>query len=86
MKNEGKLKVIEMKNLSLDGVDAVGIADYENKTILIDPTQNPYDYLNTLVHELLHHLNPSWTETKIIWYANRISRFLWRHNYRQVKQ
>ena len=78
-----KLKVIEVK---LGRERAAGMADFENYNILVDPRQKPYPYLNTMVHELLHHLSPSWSETKVRWWANRIARFLWSHNYRQVKQ
>ena len=65
---------------------ALGIADYENFHILVDPRQKPYEYFNTLVHELIHHMSPSWDESRVTWWANRISRFLWSHNFRQVKQ
>lgn len=83
MKPKRKLKVVEVK---LGREKAVGIADYENFNILVDPRQKPYEYLNTLIHELIHHMSPSWDETRVNWWANRISRFLWSHNYRQVKQ
>ena len=83
MKPKRKLKVVEVK---LGRERAVGIADYENFNILVDPRQKPYEYLNTMVHELIHHMSPSWEENRVKWWANRISRFLWSHNYRQVKQ
>ncbi|MDB5282854.1 MAG: hypothetical protein JWO06_1929 [Bacteroidota bacterium] len=83
MKNKRKLKVVEVK---LGRERALGIADYENFNILVDPRQKPYEYLNTMVHELIHHMAPSWDESKVAWWANRLSRFLWSHNYRQVKQ
>lgn len=82
-KRNAKLKVIEMK---LGREHASGIADYENYNILVDPRQKPYQYLNTMVHEFIHHLSPTWSETRVKWWANRIARFLWAHNYRQVKQ
>jgi hypothetical protein len=77
---------IKVEEHKLGRSKAVGVADYTNRKILIDPRQEPYKYFNTLVHELIHHINPSWPESKVLWYANRISRFLWKHNYRQVKQ
>lgn len=83
MKRRPKLRVIEMK---LGREQAVGMADFENNNILVDPRQKPYEYLNTMVHELIHHMAPTWSETRVTWWAGRISRFLWVHNYRQVKQ
>ena len=83
MKVKRKLKVVEAK---LGREKALGIADYENFHILVDPRQKPYEYFNTLVHELIHHMSPSWDESRVTWWANRISRFLWSHNFRQVKQ
>ena len=65
---------------------ASGIADYEKREIQVDPRQKPYDYLNTMVHELIHHIAPSWSEQRVNWWANRIARFLWSYNYRQVRQ
>lgn len=82
-KRKVKLKVIEAK---LGREKAAGIADYENYNILVDPRQNPYSYFNTLIHEFIHHLAPSWSETKVNWWANRIAAFLWKYNFRQVKQ
>jgi len=83
MNRKPKLKVIEVK-LGREG--AMGMADFENYNILVDPRQKPYEYLNTMVHELIHHMAPNWTESRVSWWAGRISRFLWTHNYRQVKQ
>ena len=83
MKAKRKLKVLEVK---LGREKAVGIADYEKYSILVDPRQKPYEYFNTMIHELIHHMAPSWGENRVKWWANRISRFLWTHNYRQVKQ
>jgi len=65
---------------------AAGMADYDNYNILVDPRQKPYSYFNTLIHELIHHMVPSWSEAKVKWWANRIARFLWNYNFRQVKQ
>lgn len=83
MHRKPKLRVIEMK---LGREQAWGIADFENKNIIVDPRQKPYDYLNTMIHELIHHMAPTWSESRVNWWASRIARFLWTHNYRQVKQ
>ena len=70
---------------TLERHKAVGRMDYENNTIEIDPRQDSKDYLDTLIHEKLHHLDSKWSEEKVIKWANALSQFLWEQNYRKVK-
>jgi len=65
---------------------AAGQMDYVNNVIEIDPRQESKAYLDTLIHEKIHHLAPSWSEGKVRWWANRLSKFLWEQNYRKVNQ
>lgn len=78
-----KAKVIEAK---LGKEQARGIMDYDNNTIMIDPRQESKEYFNTLIHEKIHHLAPSWKESKVTWWANQLTNFLWEQNYRKVSQ
>ncbi len=63
---------------------AVGQMVYDKNVIEIDPRQTPQDYLDTLIHEKLHHLFPDWAEDEILTKANSLSEFLWNENYRKV--
>ena len=74
-------KVVERK---LGRENALGQMNYTDNIIDIDPRQDPKDYMNTLIHEKLHHLAPSWSETKVEWWANRLAKFLWEQNYRKT--
>ena len=76
-----KPKVVEKK---LGKEKAAGQMNYTDNIIEIDPRQASKDYLDTLLHEHLHAIVPTWDETKIVWWANRLSTFLWEQNYRKV--
>lgn len=64
---------------------ALGQMDYTDNIIEIDPRQDSKSYMNTIIHEKIHHLAPSWGETKVEWWANRLAAFLWEQDYRKVK-
>jgi hypothetical protein len=56
-----------------------------NGLIEIDPRQGAQEYLNTLIHELLHREFPDLSEGAVIRGADRISWELWKYPYRRIK-
>jgi len=78
-----KIKVIDKK---LGRQKAVGQAYTDAKIIEIDPRQTSKNYLDTLIHELLHVYNPEWSETKVSKTANEITDIIWKKNYRRIKR
>ncbi len=80
-------KVVEKK---LGRNQAVGLAFNEKKDgkrlgeIHIDPRQTNLDYFDTLIHEKLHMMHPSWSEKKVATEATQLAKFLWRNKYRKV--
>ena len=78
-----KIKVIDKK---LGRQKAVGQAYTDAKVIEIDPRQKSKNYLDTLIHELLHVYNPEWSETKVSKTANEITDIIWKKNYRRIKR
>lgn len=83
-------KVIEKK---LGRNQAVGLAfndknDPKEKKqfgeIHIDPRQTSLDYFDTLIHEKLHMMHPSWSEKKVATEATQLAKFLWRNKFRKV--
>lgn len=56
------------------------------RIIEIDPRQTPIQYLDTLIHEILHDCFPRASERKIRSASNIITKTLWHLNYRQVWQ
>ena len=78
-----KIKVIDKK---LGRQKAVGQAYSDARVIEIDPRQNSKNYLDTLIHELLHVYNPEWSESKITKTANEMTAVIWQKNYRRIKR
>ena len=78
-----KIKVIDKK---LGRQHAVGQAYADAKVIEIDPRQTSKNYLDTLIHELLHVYNPDWSETKISKTATEMTQIIWKKNYRRIKR
>jgi len=52
--------------------------------IELDSTLKGAKKLEILLHEILHILNPEWSETKVIKQSKKIKKVLWNQNYRQV--
>ena len=78
-----KIKVIDKK---LGRQRAVGQAYSDTRVIEIDPRQTSKNYLDTLIHELLHVYNPEWSENKITKTANEMTAIIWKKNYRRIKR
>lgn len=61
-----------------------GLADTDNNTIEIDVRLNGKRLLLYYIHEALHILEPTWSETKIKKQASRLTAVLWKEKYRRV--
>lgn len=62
----------------------LGLAYQEGFEIEIDPRQSPKEYLNTLIHEMLHCFLPDLSERSIIRLADIITDKIWRRRYRRI--
>ena len=82
MPTKHKIKVIDKK---LGRQKAVGQAYTDAKVIEIDPRQRSKQYLDTLIHEMLHVYNPEWSESKVTKTANEMTDIIWSKNYSKVK-
>lgn len=77
-------KKIVIKERKLGRERAVGQAYKENGLIEIDPRQNSFDYLDTVIHETLHVLFPELSESKVISNSKKLAKVLWKLHYRRV--
>ena len=57
-------------------------ADFD---IWIDPRQDSYEYLDTLIHEITHCILPDLSETNVAKMARLYSRAIWKKGYRRIK-
>jgi len=66
--------------------DILGLAYQRTGRIIIDPRQCEDDYLDTLVHELIHVGAPELSERKTIKLAGVIAKNLWKQGYRKKEK
>jgi len=59
---------------------------YYDNIIEIDPRATPYQYLGTLIHELLHHCFPYMSETKVTRVAKTITCGVWSKQFRRTEE
>jgi len=77
-----KLKKIKVQERRLNKY--LGYAYPEHNLVEITPNQRPRQYLDTLIHELLHVMYPEDSETKISRNASTITHHIWKKGYRRV--
>lgn len=73
---------IREKDLSKDNV--WGWATIEDFEIEIEKNQPSKEYLNTLIHEMLHCLLPDLSEKQIEKMANIMSEEIWKRRFRRL--
>ena len=78
-----KLQVVERP---LGREKALGLAWVGENKIEIDGRLKSKQYLNVLIHEMLHIYNPSWSETRVDQTANEMASVIWAKNYRRIKR
>lgn len=77
-----KLRVVERK---LGREKAFGQCYQGLGLIEIDPRQDSKNYLDTLIHEMLHSFFPRAAEWRVERVANKMASVLWKHKYRRIK-
>lgn len=80
-----KNKVTDIKHKKIGRHKAVGLAYKETGEIVIDERLKGIDHLETLIHEILHILNPKWAEAKIIGHSKELTKIIWKQNYRRIE-
>lgn len=78
-----RVRIIERK---LGREKALGLAYQGIGIVEIDPRQCERERLDTLVHELLHLLEPEWTEERVEASAAWLAQILWRQGYRRIRE
>jgi hypothetical protein len=76
-------KVTERK---LGREKAMGLADFETKSIEVDPRQTSKDMLDTLIHEWWHIEFPNDKEKRVAAKSKKLANFLWKHKVRILRK
>lgn len=79
-----RIKVVEKRLRKHGGKKVYGQA-HENGLVEIDPRQDSIEYLDTLVHEILHIKFPKLTEKEVIQISNDITNAIWGQNFRKIQ-
>jgi Zn-dependent peptidase ImmA (M78 family) len=79
-------KVKQIIHRKLGKERANGLAFCEAGVIHIDSRLSGYEHLYTLIHEICHVQNPTWSEIKIEGHSKEMAKLLWENNYRQIKE
>lgn len=83
MSSGTKIRVVEKR---LGRERAMGQAIHGENVVEVDPRQHPREYLDTVIHEVLHLAHPDFSERQVCITSRKISTALWRLNYRRVTQ
>jgi len=65
---------------------AVGLCWQGEGLIEIDPRLRAKDALDTMIHEMLHHYAPEWSENKVQRTASAMAAILWQHRFRRMER
>ncbi len=76
---------IKIKEKKLGRERAWGLC-YSDGLIEIDPRMKSKKYLVILIHELLHHLEPGWSENKVDKTSIFLGNIIWEKNYRRIQR
>lgn len=65
---------------------AVGLCWQGEGLIEVDPRLKAEPALDTLIHEMLHHYAPDWSESKVTRTATQMADILWRSRFRRIEK
>jgi hypothetical protein len=83
-KKRKTLRIVDLPYVSLEGKAAWGVCYRTLHKIELLSTLESFDYLTTLIHEMLHYCLPSLTEAQVEKISIRISNVIWERRYRRV--
>ena len=78
-----KIKKPTIRHKDLSGDNVYGYAMQEDFEIEIDPKQSSKEYLNTLIHEILHCFLPDLQERFIVRMADILADEVWKRGYKK---
>lgn len=86
MSNKKKIRGVKVVEKKLGRENALGLCYKYNGLIEIDPRQDSKEYLDTLVHELLHFYFPVAAEWRVDEVAHRIAAQIWKRQFRRLQK
>jgi len=81
-----KIKKPTIRHKDLSGDNVYGYAMQEDFEIEIDPKQSSKEYLNTLIHEMLHCFLPDLQERFVVRMADIMADEVWKRGYKRLSK
>jgi hypothetical protein len=78
-----KTIAIVRKKLGRQKADGMTLGDGK---VYIDPRQSGADELDTVIHELMHHVSPDMSEEEVCKNSAVMARSMWKDNWRRVHE
>ena len=79
-------KVKKVIHRKLGRERSLGLAFCEDGEIHIDERLKGIEYLDTIIHEVMHVQNPRWSEIKVQGHATEMARILWDVGIRRITE
>lgn len=80
------MKPPRVKDRLLGREKALGLCWQGEGLIEIDPRLKARTALDTLIHEMLHHYAPDWSESKVSKVASSMTSILWNRRFRRIEK
>jgi len=78
-------EIVERKIKQRGRKRTYGLYHQDKQLIEIDPRQGKYEYLDTVIHEGLHHVLPMMSEEWVHDAAPVLTQMIWASGYRKVR-
>lgn len=83
-KRTKKLQIVDRPFVSLDGKPHMGVCYRSLRLIEILETLESNEYMDTLIHEMLHYYVPELSERRVEKIATEIAMALWERRFRRI--
>jgi transcription initiation factor IIF auxiliary subunit len=80
-----KAKKIVVIHRKLGKERAVGLYNHNTAMITVDSDLKGKEYLSTLLHEIIHHVHPTWAEARVLEAEKVFCNILWDQGFRKVE-
>jgi len=86
MKTSVRIRTPKVREKKLGREHAAGQCWQDTGEIQIDPRQDSRNYMDTLIHEMLHCFFPDLEEEAVLSLSSKFTKELWKRGYRRIQE